>query len=66
MATRPRKRGVSLLDDRIELLSRSTTETTSTMQVFGAVSAILALVRVSVFVLRPFVLSLNGGPTRIR
>ena len=51
MATRTRKANATLFDDRINVLDRNAIETSPTKRIFRTVSAILALVRVSVLVL---------------
>jgi len=62
MATRARTWGN--LDDAIDILKRDAAEPfPSLREVFGTVSAILALVRVGVFVLHPFV-NPTDDPTR--
>ena len=57
MATRTRKAKVSLLDDRINILDQDAVKAISAKQVFGTVSATLALIRVSAPILRPPVVS---------
>ena len=53
MATRTHNVEASLLDDRIDALDRNAVEASPAKEVFRAVSAILALVRVSPLALRP-------------
>ena len=53
MSTLKRDLQVSLLDDRINILDRYTTEASPLKKVFTTVGAILALVRVSAPTLRP-------------
>jgi hypothetical protein len=53
MVTRTPKAAASTIDNRIGILGTNATEASPTKQVFGTVTAILVLVRVSVLVLRP-------------
>ena len=58
MSTPTRDVQVSLLDDRINILDRYTTEASPLKKVFITVGTILALVRVSAPTLRPPINSL--------